>query len=129
VPQFKIENSLFEPVTIEVEGGRTFQSVPLSPFLIREISKLEEQRKAKTMDDMAAISQQIALIFGVDLKEVETIDVRILVQAIEYATDAINGGKAGQLAKIPIPPEPPSGVVDEVTAEKNGLKPGDAVSP
>jgi hypothetical protein len=129
MPRYKIETSLFEPVTIEVEGGRTFQSVPLSPFLIREISKLEEQRRAGTMDDMTAITQQVALIFGVDIKEIETIDVRILGRVIEHATAAMSGGKGGKVAETPTPTEAPAGAVDEVTAEKNGPKPEDAVSP
>ncbi len=110
MPRYKIETSLFEPVTIEVEGGRIYTSVPLSPFLIREITKIEEQRKAGTLDTMIAITQQVALIFGVEAKEVETIDIRILTQILGYATNAMMGEKAGKIAV-------------EVTAEKNAPKP------
>jgi prolyl-tRNA editing enzyme YbaK/EbsC (Cys-tRNA(Pro) deacylase) len=114
MPKFKIETSLFEPVTIEVEGGRTYTSVPLSPFLIREAAKIEEQRKAGTLDETTATTQQVALIFGLESKDVETIDVRILIQILEYATGAMMGGKAGSIAV-------------EATAEKNVSKP-EAVS-
>ena len=111
MPRFKIETSLFEPVTIEVEGGRTYESVPLSPLLIREISKVDEQRKAGTLENVAAVVQQIALIFGIDPKEVETIDVRLLNRILEHVTAVMLGAKAGN-------------VPDEVTAEKNAPTPG-----
>jgi len=117
MPRFRIETSLFEPVTIEVEGGRTFVSVPLSPFLIRRISEIEEQRKAKTLDEMAAVTQQVALIFGVEAKDVEIIDIRILTQILGHATDAMMGGKAGKVEAEP-----------EVTAEKNAPTPEEKVS-
>lgn len=109
MPRFKIETSLFEPVTIEVEGGRIYTAVPLSPFLIREISKIEEQRKTGTLDATDAIIQQVALIFGLEAKDVETIDVRVLTQILTYATSAMTGGRSGKVA--------------EVEAEKNAPKP------
>ena len=114
MPRFKIETSLFEPVTVEVEGqGLTYASVPLSPFLIREISKIDEQRRAGTLDEMTAVTQQVALIFGVEATEVERIDVRILGRILEYATKAMMGGKAGTVS-----PE-----TKEIEAEKNAPKP------
>lgn len=109
MPRFKIETSLFEPVTIEVEGGRTYTSVPLSPFLIREIQKIEEQRKAGTLDVMTAITQQVAFIFGIETKDVEIIDVRLLTKILEYATNAMMGGRAGK--------------VETAAVEKNAPKP------
>ena len=131
MPRFKIETSLFEPVTIEVEGGRTYESVPLSPFLIREISKLDEQRKAKTLDDFSALTQQVALIFGIKPEEVETIDIRILNEILAHATAAMTTGP-----KKPAPLEtmtvdkavPASAPVSEALAEKNAPKAGPVTS-
>ena len=110
MPRYKIEKSLFEPVEIEVESGRTYTSVPLSPFLLREISKLEEQRKAGTLDTTAAITQQVALIFGLEAKDIEITDIRILTKILEYATEAMKGGKAGKITA-------------EAAVEKNAPKP------
>jgi hypothetical protein len=137
MPRFKIETSLFEPVTIEVEGGRTYESVPLSPRLIREMSKLEEQRKAKTLGDDTIIVQEVALIFGLEAKEVETIDIRILAQILEHATGAMMGGKAGKVQGVATSaavqaeeasPPPVALAVDEVTASKNVPKPEGEIS-
>jgi len=116
MPKFKIETSLFEPVTIEVEGGRTYVSAPLSPSMIKAVSNLEEQRKAKTLEDMTALTQQVALIFGIDPKEVETTDIRVLSQILEHVTNAMMGAKVG---RVPLP-EVPGKPADEVVAEKNG---------
>ena len=116
MPRFKIETSLFEPVTIDVEGGRTYASVPLSPFLIREVAKIEEQRNAKTLSDSDAVIQQVALIFGIEAKDVEITDIRVLTKILEHATSAMGGGRAG---KTPLA---------EVTAEKNAPTPEDAIS-
>lgn len=124
MPKFKIETSLFEPVTIEIEGGRTYVSAPLSPSMIKAVSNLEEQRKAKTLEDMTALTQQVALIFGIDAKEVETTDIRVLSRILEHVTNAMMGAKGG---KVPSP-EVPDKSVDEVTAEKNGLTPGAGIS-
>jgi len=124
MPKFKIETSLFEPVTIEVEGGRTYVSAPLSPSMIKAVSNLEEQRKAKTLEDMTALTQQVALIFGIDPKEVETTDIRVLSQILEHVTNAMMGAKGGKVPSPKVPDKP----VDEVTAEKNGLTPGAGIS-
>jgi len=126
MPKFKIETSLFEPVTIEIEGGRTFVSVPLSPSTIKAVSNIEEQRKAKTLEDMTALTQQVALIFGIDPKEVETTDIRVLSKILEHVNDAMTGGKAGKVAEIPAPVG--TVVVDEAASEKNGLRPEGGIS-
>lgn len=128
MPRFKIETSLFEPVTVEVEGGRTFESVPLSPALIREISKLDEKRKAKTLDDFSALTQQVAMIFGVDVSEIEKIDIRVLNQILEYSTTAmatsqkklapLNTMTVDKATALPAVP------VDEAEPEKNAPKAG-----
>jgi len=110
MPRFKIETSLFEPVTIEVEGGRTFESVPLSPSLIRSIGEIENERKAGSVDEMTALTRQVGLIFGVDASEVEALDVRVLGQILKHATDAMTTGKAGKIDA-------------EATAEKNAPTP------
>lgn len=128
MPRFKIETSLFEPVTIEVESGRTYESVPLSPLLIREVSKLEEQRKARTLDGDVYVVQAVALIFGLKPEEVEIIDIRLLSQMLEHATAAMSGGKAGKVtAEIVIPPTVAEQKIKDAVAEaldsKNGPKP------
>ena len=122
MPRFKIETSLFEPVTIEVEGGRIYESAPLSPRLIKEVARLEEQRKAKTLDDMTAITQQVGLIFGIAAEEVETIDMRILNRILENVMEAMKPSEPGK------PAEPVSPGAAGVTAEKNGPTPGGEVS-
>ena len=122
MPRFKIETSLFEPVTIEIEGGRTFESAPLSPYLIKEVARLEEQRKAKTLDDMTAVTQQVALIFGIDPKEVETIDLRILNRILENVMEAMESNKAGKVTDTT-----PSGSA-EVASEKNAPTPEAGIS-
>jgi hypothetical protein len=127
MPRFKIETSLFEPVTIEVEGGRTYESVPLSDRLIREMSKLAEQQKAKTLDDEAYVIQAVALIFGLKPEEIETIDVRILGRMVELANTAINSNQIGKPVEIP-PALSEVSPVDEVTAEKNAPTPEGGVS-
>ena len=132
MPRFKIETNLFEPVTIEVEGGRTYVSAPLSDLLFKEMSRLDEQRKAKTLDDMTYMIQSVALIYGLKREEAETVDIRILGRMIELANTAMNGGKAGKVEAVVPPPEVPPAVVltpeeaaaAEVTAEKNALTPG-----
>jgi hypothetical protein len=122
VPHFKIETSLFEPVMIEVEGGRTYESVPLSPFLIREIGKIDEQRKAGTLDGADAVIQEVALIFGLEMKDVEKIDIRLLTQILEYATAAMSSGRAGKASLAVTPAE------TEATAEKNAPTPEGGIS-
>jgi len=128
MPRFKIETSLFEPVTIEVEGGRTYESVPLSPLLIREVQKLEEQRKAKTLDGDVYVVQAVALIFGLKPEEVEIIDIRLLSQMLEHATTAIMGGKAGKVmpenfTSSTVAEQKIKDAVAEALDSKNGLKP------
>lgn len=127
MPRFKIETSLFEPVTIEVEGGRIYESVPLSPLLIREVSKLEEQRKAKTLDGDVYVVQAVALIFGLKPEEVEIIDIRLLSQMLEHATAAMSGGKAGKITPEVSPSVAEQKIKDAVAEaldSKNEQKPG-----
>ena len=111
MPTFKIASSLYEPVTNELEDGRKFISAPLSPFLIQEVTKIQEQLKAGTLEGQAAIIQQISIIYGLDLKEAEKIDIRILEAMIENAAKAIRSNRPGQ----PTTPE--------IEAEKNAPKP------
>jgi hypothetical protein len=130
VPSFKIETSLFEPVTIEVEGGRTFTSVPVSPGLLREVDKLRAQRLAGTLEDTDAIIREVSLIFGVDPKDIETTDIRVLKKLLDYAMDTLTKSLGG----APKAGEEPAaaGVVDDPavkeTAEKNGSEPAAAPS-
>lgn len=146
MPTYKIAKSLYEPVTIEVEGGRIFESVPLSPALIREITNLEEQRKAKTIDEFSALTQQVALIFGIDPKEVETIDLRILNEILTHATEAMakpkTTGTPDTMTVVKASPNPETGLTerdaiqrelgrlkaDEAQAEKNASTPGSEIS-
>lgn len=117
MPHFKIEKSLYEPVTIEVEGGRVFESVPISTSLLRDITRLDEQVNAKAMDPEAALIKQVALIFGADEKELESLDFRVLSRILEYANEAMvqdRGEKAGEQK--------------EAEAEKNGPEPGGEIS-
>jgi len=111
VPTFKIASSLYEPVTNELEDGRKYESAPLSPFLIQEISKIQEQLKAGTLEGQAAIIQQVSIIYGLDPKEAEKIDVRILQAMVENAAKAMMGSRAGKV------------VAPEIEAEKNVPKP------
>jgi hypothetical protein len=132
MPRHKIARSLYEPVTIEVEGGRTYESVPLSPFLIREIAKLEEQRKAKTIDEFSGLTQQVALIFGIDSKEVETIDIRVLNEILELAGDAMATGPKKPVPLDTMTVEKATATVipsSEALAEKNESKPGSEITP
>jgi len=122
MPRFKIETSLFEPVTIEVEGGRTYESVPLSPYLTKEVGKLEEQRKAGTLDDMTAVTQQVALIFGLEPKDVETTDVRILNRMLEDVMAAMKSDRAGKVVESASPE------AAEAASEKNAPMPEGGVS-
>ncbi len=120
MPSFKIASSLFEPVTVEVEGGRTFTSRPLSPQLIQGIRAIEERVLKSGLDAMEAVTLQVGLIFGVDPKEIEAIDVRILQRILEYSTEAMKGGRGGS---VPADQATPAPVAPEVTAEKNVPKP------
>jgi len=122
MPRFKIETSLFEPVTIEVEGGRTYESVPLSPYLTKEIGKLEEQRRAGTLDDVTAVTQQIALVFGLEPKDVERTDVRILNRMLEDVQESMKGSRTDKVVELA------SAELTEAASEKNVLKPGGEIS-
>jgi hypothetical protein len=122
MPRFKIETSLFEPVTIEIEGGRTYESVPLSPLLTKEVGRLEEQRKAGTLDDIAALTQQIALIFGLEPKDVERMDIRVLNRMLEDVQESMKGGRTGKVV------EPASAESAEAASEKNAPKPEGEIS-
>ena len=115
MPGYKIAKSLHEPVTVEVEGGQTFVSVPLSPSLIRAISKIEAERTSGAVDDMTAVVGQVALIFGVKPEAVEVLDIRVLNQILQHATEAMAGGKASKADA-------------EATAEKNAPEPGPATT-
>ncbi len=137
MPRFKIETSLYEPVTVEVEGGRTFVSVPFSPQLTKAVLALDKQRRAKELDMNEFVVQGVGLFFGLDPKEIETIDIRVLTQVMNYAMEALNGGpvKKAEDAAADVPPaktakpeESPAPGVDEVTAEKNVPKPGGEAS-
>ncbi|MCK9598012.1 MAG: hypothetical protein M0R06_03160 [Sphaerochaeta sp.] len=133
MPRFKIETSLFEPVTIEVEGGRTFESVPLSPSLIRAMQDLEDRGKKGPADGMAVITQQVALIFGVDVSEVEKVDVRILQKILTYATEAMSSssGKPASLETMTVDKavsETKVVPISEAQAEKNVPTPGPETS-
>ena len=127
MPRFKIETSFFEPVTIEIEGGRTYESVPLSDLLVREMSKIAEQRKAKTLGDNEYVVQAVALIFGLKTEEAETIDFRVLTRMVELANSALNAGKPGKVEEASLLP-PDASPVDELVAEKNASKPEAGVS-
>jgi len=123
MPRFKIETSLFEPVTIEVEGGRTYQSAPLSPSMLREIDELEKQKNAGTLDSITAVIQQVALIFGLEPKDIETVDFRILNRILEHVATVMIASRA---VKVVAAVEPKTPKTDEakLEAEKNGPMPG-----
>jgi prolyl-tRNA editing enzyme YbaK/EbsC (Cys-tRNA(Pro) deacylase) len=134
MPRFKIETSLFEPVTIEVEGGRTYESVELSPGLLEAVDEIDKKKIAGTLDGLTASVQQIALIFGLEPEVVKTVDFRILNLILEHVAAVMMSSRAVKVAEVgaikvplaavgvvaPVPEKPP---VDEVTAEKNAPKP------
>jgi len=138
MPHFKIETSLFEPVTIEVEGGRTYESAPLSPSMLKAIDKLENQKQDGTLDSFTAVVQQIALIFGLEPKDIEPIDIRILNRILENVSVVLLAGKQAKIATVETPSNPaeldaiapPAEApgVTEVEVEKNAPKPGDGIS-
>ena len=123
MPRFKIETSLFEPVTIEVEGGRTYQSAPLSPSMLREIDKLEKQKSAGTLDAITAVVQQVAFIFGLEPKDIETVDFRILNRILEHVATVMISNRAAKVVAT-VESEKSKTPEAEVTAEKNALTPG-----
>lgn len=121
MPKFKLETSLYEPVTVEVEGGRTFTSVPLSPQLIRGIQAIEDEARGSTpLRALESVTRQVALIFGVGPEEIESVDVRILQRVLEIATEAMTRNAASLKVPTTVPPDEP---VDKATAEKNGSRP------
>lgn len=122
MPHFKIERSLYEPVTIEVEGGRVFESVPISTRLLKEITRLDEQVKDKSLDAETALIRQVSLLFGVDEKELENVDFRVLSRILEYANAAVIRDKSSE------PAGDHPGEQKEVEAEKNGSEPGGEIS-
>lgn len=125
MPNFRIETSLFEPVTVEVAGGRTFTSVPVSPGLLREVDKLRAQRIAGTLDDTDAVIREVSLIFGVDPKDIETTDIRVLKKLLDYAMDTLTKSLGSTPASAEEKPKgvPPAAAAQEETAEKNGSGP------
>ncbi len=135
MPKFKIETSLYEPVTVEVEGGRIFTSVPLSPQLIKGIQAIEDEVKgARPLDSMETVTRQVALIFGLEAKDIETVDVRILQRILELATEAMTSGRGATIKNVLAPEQvaeamtPAAAPPDEATAEKNGLRPEGEIS-
>jgi hypothetical protein len=127
MPRFKIETSLFEPVTIEVEGGRTYESAPLSPSMLREIDKLEKKKDAGTLDSITAVVQQVAFIFGLEPKDIETVDFRILNRILEHVATVMIASKAEKVVAV-VEPKTPKTPEAEVTAEKNAPMPEAEVS-
>lgn len=121
MPHFKIERSLYEPVTIEVEGGRVFESVPISTRLLKEITRLDEQVKDKSLDAETALIRQVSLLFGADEAELENVDFRVLSKILEYANAAVRN-KGGE----PAGDQP--GEKSEAEVEKNGSEPGGETS-
>lgn len=122
MPHFKIERSLYEPVTIEVEGGRVFESVPISTRLLKEIIRLDEQVKDKSLDAETALIRQVSLLFGADEAELENVDYRVLSRILEYANAAVLRDKGAEPAgDQPVEQK-------EVEAEKNGSEPGGEIS-
>ena len=137
MPRFKIETSLFEPVTIEVEGGRTFESVELSPGLLEAVDEIEKKKIAGTLDSLTAVVQQIALIFGLEPEIIKTVDFRILNRILEYVANVMMASRAGKIMEVALPKVavadtvasmPEKVPVDEVTVEKNAPTPEGGVS-
>ncbi len=122
MPHFKIEKSLYEPVTIEVEGGRVFESVPISTRLLKEITRLDEQVKGQALDAETALIRQVSLLFGVDEKELESVDFRVLSRILEHANAAMIYDQSAK----PAGSQPSE--TKEVEAEKNGPEPGGETS-
>ena len=120
MPKFKIDATLYEPVTVEVEGGRTYESAPLSPALFRETDKMLAKKKAGEITDMDFIIGQFALIFGITEDEAGKLDSRVINASLNHVTETMNSQIK---AKVP------DGTTVEATAEKNVQKPGDETSP
>lgn len=128
MPRFKVESSLHEPVTIELEDGRILESVDFSDLLFRKIAELDKLKNAGTLDGIAYIVLSVALVFGVKREDLETVDIRVLGKVIAYVGEVMVAGKAG-MAMVSAPSPMPDKPVDEVTAEKNAPKPGSEPMP
>jgi hypothetical protein len=131
VPKFKIETSLYEPITLELKDGRTLESVDFSDLLFRSIAELDRQKEAGTLDGVAHLVMSIALVFGVKREDLETIDIRVLGDILAYIGEVVvasRGGKPRAISLAPSATAIPTSPVDEVAAEKNGPAPGGEIS-
>lgn len=120
MPKFKIPASLFEPITIEVEGGRTYESVPLSPDFVTTMVERLEQSKAGAITDVQFLIDQFAAVFAISQEEARTTDSRIIRAALDHVAQTMNAQSAAK---------PAADAPEEATAEKNVLRPEDDKSP
>jgi len=109
--RFVIETSLFEPIEVEI-GGRVYATVALSKQLIDAINDIQAQVREKKLADLDGSVRVAALIFGVPVEEFETLDLRALNPAVEYALQALNEGRVKQPPAVgaesgqPVEPSP-----------------------
>jgi hypothetical protein len=101
MPKFKIETSFFEPIIIELEGGKVFESVPLSKPVTEEIGLIADKMVAGTIPELTAMVQQFSIIFGVDAAEAEKIDLRIIRKALTIATGVMTDQRK-ENEKLPV---------------------------
>jgi len=91
MPRFRIEESLFDPLVIEL-GGRVFTSVPRSVQLVETVQALDGRRKAKEISDTDFMIQFLGLMFDVNPQEFKVLDKAIIEaiadRALEYVHPA-----------------------------------------
>lgn len=103
MPKLIVDKSLYEPVTIEA-GGKVYETIPLSPWLIRAIEVLQKKH-AESKDSLSYVVEMAALIFGISAEEVDRVDIRVLQPAIEFVVSEMNmsrksGAPSADEAKI-----------------------------
>lgn len=75
---FEIEKSFPDPVTIEIEGGKTYTTVPFSTLLLKKMNAIKKLVEDGILENEEGEAQTFALLFDVEIKEAETLDLRII---------------------------------------------------
>ena len=78
------KSQLAEALEIEV-GGKTYNVAKISSSVLEEVAKIQETDKG-----FNAVSKQLALILGIDAKELEGADIREVAGALKFVTMEIS---------------------------------------
>jgi hypothetical protein len=143
MPTYKIARSLYEPVTIEVEGGATLETVPLTDTIKQKIRELSAERESGKISDDGLISGEFFLIFGIDAAELPAYSQELQEWAVVCAMKVFSD-RNSQKVQVMAGGNPPSSSsletmtvakaypvpepVSEAQAEKNASKPGSETS-